>query len=94
MSGEQLEIVVRVEHGYRHANGRGADQAVDQFPNRLAAATTSAVKSGGLFIIDGLRREKRSACQESAKVPQVLLVPSPRKQLHANGITGGNIGIE
>lgn len=94
MSGKHLEIVVCVEHRYGHPDGYGTDQAVDQFPDRLAAAPASTVENCGLLIIGGLGREQRPTCQKSAKVAKVLLVASSRKQLHTDGVTGSYFAIE
>jgi hypothetical protein len=68
VSGEGLNVAVRMEDGERAPNRSGADEAVDQPPHRLALPTTRAIQSSSLLVVNRLGGNEGCSSEEPPQI--------------------------
>ncbi len=72
-------------------DGDGGDQAIDELAKRLPLLSTRSVKCRSCLVVHRFRTKCNRPGEEPAQLLKVLLIAGPRKNLHANGVTRGDL---
>lgn len=94
MSGEDLEVPVRMENRHGGSDGGRGNEAIDQLPDGLTSSTACTVERGSLFVIGWFGRNEGSSSEQPAKVAEMLLIPCASQHLHPDGVARGDLAVQ
>ncbi len=91
MARQHIKIAVAVKYLRGHADRNRGNETVNQSADGLSPATAKAVEGGRFLIVRRSGRSGPRPREQSPEVPQMPLVLGSGKDLHANGVTDGDV---